>query len=55
VADVLRREPFDELIVSTSPLGVSRWFRQNVIRPMSRFGLPVTQVVAEPAGHEVRR
>jgi hypothetical protein len=48
VADVLRREPFDEIIVSTLPRGVSRWLGQNVLRRMAQFGLPVTHVVAEP-------
>jgi hypothetical protein len=48
VGDLLRREPFDEIIVSTLPHGVSRWLRQNVLRRMTHFGLPVTHVVAEP-------
>jgi hypothetical protein len=53
VADVLRREPFDEIIVSTLPRGVSRWLRQNVLRRMARFDLPVTHVVAEPVTDRV--
>jgi hypothetical protein len=53
VADVLRREPFDEIIVSTLPRGVSRWLRQNVLRRMARFDLPVAHVVAEPVTDRV--
>jgi hypothetical protein len=50
VGDVLRREPFDEIIVSTLPVGASRWLGQNVVhRIRSRFGRPVTHVLAEPA------
>lgn len=47
VEDLLRRESFDEIIVSTLPSGVSRWMGQNVVRRLGRFGLPVTHVVAE--------
>ena len=52
VTDVLRREPFDELIISTLPVGLSRWLSQNVVRRLRSTGLPVTHVVAEqvPAG-----
>jgi len=47
VDDLLRRESFDEIIVSTLPSGVSRWMAQNVVRRLGHFGLPVTHVVAE--------
>jgi hypothetical protein len=47
VGDLLRRERFDEMIVSTLPTGISRWISQNVVRRLGRFGLPVTHVVAE--------
>jgi nucleotide-binding universal stress UspA family protein len=53
VDDVLRRESFDEIIVSTLPVGMSRWLAGNVVRRMrSHTGLPVTHVVSErvPAG-----
>ena len=53
VDDVVRREPFDELIVSTLPAGLSRWLGQNVVRRLkAHTGLPVTHVVSEqvPAG-----
>lgn len=48
VADLLRREQFDEVIVSTLPLGVSRWLGQNVVRRIrNNTGLPVTHVMAD--------
>jgi hypothetical protein len=48
VADVLRREPFDEIIVSTLPAATSKWLGQNAVhRIRRRFGRPVTHVVAE--------
>ena len=47
VDDLLRRESFDEIIVSTLPSGISRWMSQNVVRRLGRFGLPVTHVVAD--------
>jgi hypothetical protein len=47
VGDLLRREAFDEIIVSTLPSGISRWLSENVVRRMTRYGLPVTHVVAE--------
>lgn len=50
VADVLREHPQDEIIVSTLPLGVSRWLKQDLPHRVERaFGLPVTHVVAIPA------
>lgn len=47
VEDLLRRESFDEIIVSTLPRGISRWLSQNAVRRIGRLGLPVTHVVAE--------
>jgi hypothetical protein len=47
VDDLLRHTPFDEIIVSTLPKGVSRWLSQNVVRRLGRHGLPVTHVLAE--------
>jgi len=50
VEDFLRREPVDEIIVSTLPQGVSRWLAGNVVhRIQEHTGLPVTHVVAEQA------
>ena len=54
VEDVLRREPFDELVVSTLPAGVSRWMGQNVVRRLhAHTGLPVTHVLADRVPAEV--
>lgn len=49
--DLLRRgEVFDEIVVSTLPVGVSRWLANNVVRRLrTNTGLPVTHVVAERA------
>jgi hypothetical protein len=45
--DVLRREAFDEIIVSTLPHGLSAWLANNVVRRLRGLGLPVTHVVAD--------
>jgi hypothetical protein len=46
VADLLRREPFDEVIVSTLPPGLSRWIHQDLPRRIERHvDLPVRHVV----------
>ena len=52
VGDVLLREigRFDEIILSTLPVGSSKWLSQNVVRRLRRStGLPVTHVIAEVA------
>jgi GABA permease len=48
VGDVLRREPFDALIVSTLPAGPSRWLKRDLPRRLEHeYELPVTHVVSE--------
>lgn len=48
VEQIVRERPFDEIIVSTLPQGISRWLRGDVPdRIRSRTGLPVTHVVPE--------
>jgi hypothetical protein len=50
IMDVLRREPFDEVILSTLPAGVSRWLRLDLLRRVERaVDIPVTHVVGERA------
>ena len=52
VGDVLLRElgRFDEIILSTLPVGMSRWLSDNMVRRLKRAtGLPVTHVIAEVA------
>ncbi|MDQ3986230.1 MAG: hypothetical protein M3280_06995 [Actinomycetota bacterium] len=42
-------QPFDEIILSTLPPGVSRWLKQDLPhRLSSRYGIPVTHVIGEP-------
>jgi hypothetical protein len=35
---------YDEIIISTLPLGVSRWLKLDVVSKARRLGLPVTHV-----------
>ncbi len=50
VMDVLRREPFDEVIVSTLPPTVSRWLRMDLVSHLERaVSIPVTHVIAADA------
>ena len=44
---VLRREHFDEILLSTLPAGPSRWLKVDVPSRMRRqFNLPITHLVA---------
>lgn len=48
IQDVLRREPFDEVILSTLPPGVSRWLRLDLVSRVERtVSIPVTHVISE--------
>lgn len=50
VGDIILREigRFDEIILSTLPVGISRWLAENMVRRLKRStGLPVTHVIAE--------
>jgi cell pole-organizing protein PopZ len=47
IGDVLRRESFDEIILSTLPPGVSRWLGQDLpSRVAKQHRLPVQHIVA---------
>lgn len=47
VLDVLSQAPFDEIIVSTLPPGVSRWLRMDVVSRIRRAApVPVRHLVA---------
>ena len=46
VQDAVNLHHFDELIISTLPLGVSRWLRLDLVSKSRGLGLPVTHVVA---------
>jgi hypothetical protein len=47
IRDVLKHRQFDEIIVSTLPVGASRWLRRDVPHRVERaFRLPVTVITA---------
>jgi hypothetical protein len=49
IADVLIRESFDEIILSTLPPGVSRWLKVDLPhRVEAVYGLPVTHIIGQP-------
>ena len=49
ILDVLNREAFDEILVSTLPVGISRWLRFDLVHRLQRTVLiPVTHLIAEP-------
>jgi hypothetical protein len=55
IQDVLAHRAFDEIIVSTLPLGVSRWLKHDLPHRIAvEFGLPVTHLVgtAQPMPRE---
>jgi hypothetical protein len=48
VDDVLLHQPHDEIILSTLPVGVSRWLTMDLPhRIEQRFALPVTTLISE--------
>lgn len=48
IEDALRRETFDEIILSTLPPGMSRWLKLDLPHRVERsFNLPVTHLIAE--------
>jgi hypothetical protein len=48
IAEIQDRGPFDEIIISTLPPGISRWLRMDVpSRVQRRFGVPVTTVTQQ--------
>jgi hypothetical protein len=47
IADVLAQQPFDEIIISTLPAGISRWLGMDLPhRAERKFNLRVTTVIS---------
>jgi hypothetical protein len=54
IDDVLQREVFDEIVLSTFPPGMSRWLRLDLPhRVGATYGLPVRHVIAARERAEV--
>ena len=49
IQDAINLGDFNEVIISTLPLGVSRWLKLDLISKARGLGLPVTHVLA-PSG-----
>ncbi len=47
VQDALNRGHYDEIIVSTLPLGVSRWLKHDLVSKARALGLPVHHVLGK--------
>lgn len=46
IQDAVNLGDYDEIIVSTLPLGISRWLKLDLISKAKGLGLPVTHVLA---------
>ncbi len=46
IEDAVNLGSYDEIIISTLPLGVSRWLKLDVVSKAKGLGLPVTHVLA---------
>ena len=46
IQDAINLGSYDEIIVSTLPLGISRWLKLDLISKARGLGLPVTHVAA---------
>jgi hypothetical protein len=46
IQDAVNLGQFDEIIISTLPLGVSRWLKLDIVSKARGLGLPVTHVLA---------
>jgi hypothetical protein len=46
IQDAVNLGDFDEIIISTLPLGISRWLKLDLVSKARGLGLPVTHVEA---------
>jgi hypothetical protein len=47
IKDALERGHYDEIIISTLPLGISRWLKHDLVSKAQAFGLPVHHVLGK--------
>jgi hypothetical protein len=47
IQDAVNLNSFDEIIISTLPLGISRWLKLDLISKARALGLPVTHIEAK--------
>jgi hypothetical protein len=51
IQDAVNLGDYDEIIISTLPLGISRWLKLDLVSKARGLGLPVTHVLAgDPVG-----
>jgi hypothetical protein len=46
IQDAINLGQYDEIIISTLPLGISRWLKLDLVSKAKALGLPVTHVAA---------
>jgi hypothetical protein len=47
IQDAVNLGHYDEIIISTLPLGISRWLKLDLVSKARALGLPVTHVLAQ--------
>jgi hypothetical protein len=53
IHDAINLGGYDEIIISTLPLGVSRWLKLDLISKARGLGVPVTHVLAESGAQAI--
>jgi hypothetical protein len=46
IEEILRKQDFDEIILSTLPRSISRWLHIDLPRRVASIGLPLTTIIA---------